>query len=203
MMKFLADKFSSQTGIALVLEYQKFIMTTFTNDSTLQAQLDAHLEMRNICAANKFTMLDYQYAAQMLCALPSSYHTLFNTILAQKGVEELTPDNVHTKVLDQEAVTHNRIANANMMNRGNAQASPSHQKPKHGLCHYCGKEGHHQKVCRKKKANVKCNGQSQLSGAPPGPSSRGGLSSRTLNVIAMEGADVQTNDKLALLSGCY
>ena len=57
----------------------------------------------NICAANKFTMLDYQYAAQMLCALPPSYHTLFDTILTQKGVEELTPDNVRTKVLDQEA----------------------------------------------------------------------------------------------------
>ena len=35
MMKFLANKFGSQTGIAPVLEYQKFIMTTFTNDSTL------------------------------------------------------------------------------------------------------------------------------------------------------------------------
>src|ERR1700753_129861 len=78
MMKFLADKFGSQTGIAPVLEYQKFIMTTFTDDGTLRAQLDAHLEMRNICAANKFTMPDYQYAAQMLCALSSSYRTLFD-----------------------------------------------------------------------------------------------------------------------------
>ena len=34
-MKFLANKFGSQTGIAPVLEYQKFIMTTFTNNSTL------------------------------------------------------------------------------------------------------------------------------------------------------------------------
>src|ERR1700753_990602 len=138
MMAYIADKFGSQTGIAPVLEYQKFIMTQFTDDGTPRAQLDAHLEQRNVCEANKFKMPDWQYAAQILCALPPSYRTLFDTVLAQKGVEDLTPDDVRTKVLDQEAVAHNRVANANVMNRGsntNAQARPSHKNPPRGPCH--------------------------------------------------------------------
>ena len=196
MMAYIADKSGSQTGIAPVLEYQKFIMTLFTDDGTLCAQLDAHLELRNICEANKFKMPDWQYVVQILCALPPSYHTLFDTVLARKGVEDLMPDDVQTKVLDQEAVAHNRVANANVINRGsnlNAQAGPSHKNPPRGPCHYCGKEGHHQKVCKKRKAdNKKAVKAKQSNGTPPG--GRGGPGSSNLNVVAMEATDAHSND---------
>ena len=102
MWQHLKSKYETRDGVSALLDYKKFIHTTLSDDGTLEDQLNRHYELCSSCATNDFTVLDWQYAALILLALPDSYSHIQETFLTIGLVKDLKPDEVRARIVETE-----------------------------------------------------------------------------------------------------
>ena len=79
--KHLKTKFEKQDGISALLDYANLVNTKFMDDGTIEAQINALDTTRLRCALNNIKLEDWQYAAQLLIALPSDFCHIADSFL--------------------------------------------------------------------------------------------------------------------------
>ena len=118
-------------------------------------QLNRLMDMRNVCALNKFLVEDWQFASIMLAALPTKYQHITDALLNSKENDQITPDEVRAKILDQQTCNHQTASSANSnlltMKKGSGSGPKNKKKGLNGPCYHCRQEGHWSKFCKQKK----------------------------------------------------
>ena len=196
MWQHLRTKYKTRDGVTSLLNFKKFIHTSFVNDGTLEDQLNRHLELRHHCAVNDFVVPDWQYASLILLALPTSYSHVQDSFLTTSSVKNLKPDEVRSKILETEirhkegnttaAYSLSTQTPAKGKKNANATSSSSNLNAvdkSNVKCFYCHKKGHMANVCRKKK---KEKGEKKKEKPGSGSAKPNAASSSNLNVVASD-----------------
>jgi hypothetical protein len=98
----LKEKYETRDGVSALLDFKKFIHTSLTDDGIMEEQLNCCHELCSCCATNKFVIPEWQYAAQILLAIPNSYSHVQETFLTTGSIKNLKPDEVHARILETE-----------------------------------------------------------------------------------------------------
>ena len=101
-MTWLKSKYEKKDTVSVILEWQKLITGKLVNDGSLEKQLDILWELRSCCSLNGIKVDDHVFASIILTQLPDTYSHISNTLLAIKKVEDLTPEEVCSKILETE-----------------------------------------------------------------------------------------------------
>jgi len=186
--KYLRSRYEKVDAATIIMEWRRFNHFLFVDDGTLERQFDELFELRSRCALHDLKVSDFQFAANILAALPSSFQPLIDSLMAVTDPSELQVDVVRSKVLEQE-IRHREHATNNLLRQSGSPFSnpPSssnnknNSKKKKGKCHYCGKAGHWIGECRKKKSD-KAGNAAAVADPPPPPKPKRGRNSQ-LNVV--------------------
>jgi len=150
---YLKAKYEKSDAVSVIFEWQKLITTRLVDDGTLEAQLDKLWEIRTCCALHGIKIDDYLFAGTILTQLPELFNTVRDTLLSLKDITELKSSEVRTKILEKQVRSTQDPANNALgvtQKKGKQGKKPPPDKP----CHYCGKAGHWQAQCRKKKKDA-------------------------------------------------
>ena len=112
--------------------------------SPLAPQFAKLNEARIQLANSGMGVSDVQYCLILLNALPSSYEVVASTLLASGPAASLKPSEIVARVLNEEGRKIGPSGSLNAARAGNQDHSNL-------ICHYCKKQGHIQRDCRKKK----------------------------------------------------
>jgi hypothetical protein len=148
--------YSGQEGSTSVFNmWIALVQTKFDDASPLGPQLAKLNELRVALANTNMGVTETQYSLILLNALPSSYETVATILLASGPATSLKPSDISTRVINEEGRRSGPSASLNAVARAPIKSSGKGKGKKwdHSAltCHYCGKKGHIQPDCRKKK----------------------------------------------------
>jgi hypothetical protein len=148
--------YSGQEGSTSVFNmWIALVQTKFDNASPLAPQLAKLNELRVALANSNMGVTEAQYSLILLNALPSSYETVATILLASGPATSLKPSNISARVINEEGWQSGPSASLNVVARAPIKSSDKGKGKKRDhsalTCHYCGKKGHIQPNCRKKK----------------------------------------------------
>jgi hypothetical protein len=146
---FLETRYHKSDAITSLYNYRLLHQTALIDDGTLEAQINALIQIRSRCALNGLKLEDFQFAATILIALPESYSQIVDSLLTHGKLEDLSVETVQAKILETEIRRKNEANPAANAMRRSAKLSSSKDKPK-GQCFNCGKKGHYANVCQSK-----------------------------------------------------
>ena len=178
----LKSKYKKKDSMSIILKWQKLITARLVDDGSLGAQLDVFWDLRSWCSLNGIKINDYVFAGTILTQLPETYGHIPDTLLAINKVEDLTPEMVHSKILETEIHRKaNTSSSANALCTTNKKSNNTKKKGPATPCFICSQEDHWTKKCPHKK---KGNANASSSKSAPGngkPLDKGGKPS--LNVV--------------------
>jgi hypothetical protein len=148
--------YSGQEGSTSVFNmWIALVQTKFDDASPLAPQLAKLNELRVALANANMGVTETQYSLILLNALPSSYETVATILLASGPATSLKPSDISARVINEEGRRSGPSASLNAAARAPIKSSDKGKGKKrdHSMltCHYCGKKGHIQPDCRKKK----------------------------------------------------
>lgn len=161
MWDYLESKFQKKDGLSALFDFQLLFRASFTDDGTLEAQLNELTKLRIRAAAGGFTVEDWQFAVIMLIALPQSYEHIKDSFLTTSTITALDPIVVYSRILEMEfcCIAHpstntislsvKKSGNSNNKNKGKGKRPPK-PPPGVGDCWHCGNPGHWANRCREK-----------------------------------------------------
>jgi hypothetical protein len=148
--------YSGQEGSTSVFNmWIALVQTKFDNASPLSPQLAKLNELWVALANANMGVTETQYSLILLNALPSSYKTVATILLASGAATSLKPSDISARVINKEGRQSGPGASLNAAARAPIKSSDKGKGKKQDhsalTCHYCGKKGHIQPDCRKKK----------------------------------------------------
>jgi hypothetical protein len=148
--------YSGQEGSTSVFNmWIALVQTKFDDTSPLAPQLAKLNELRVALANANMGVTETQYSLILLNALPSSYETVATILLASSPATSLKPSDISARVINEEGRRSGPSASLNAAARAPIKSSDKGKGKKRDhsalTCHYCGKKGHIQPDCRKKK----------------------------------------------------
>jgi hypothetical protein len=148
--------YSGQEGSTSVFNmWIALVQTKFDNASPLAPQLAKLNELRVSLANANMGVTETQYSLILLNALPPSYETVAMILLASGPATSLKPSNISARVINEEGRQSGPSASLNVAARTPIKSSDKGKGKKRDhstlTCHYCGKKGHIQPDCCKKK----------------------------------------------------
>lgn len=147
----LKGKFEKEDGISAILDLRQLTRTKFTDDGTLEAQLNTFQEVRSRCTRNGIKFEDWQYATLMLLALPENYSHIADSFLAAGAAKDLKSSEVHAKILKTKILHKADVdSNTNSLSAKPSGSGKNRNPPPGRPCFECGKEGHWVRHCRAK-----------------------------------------------------
>jgi hypothetical protein len=125
------------------------------NSAPLAPQLAKLNETRVALSNTQIGVSDTQYALILLHAQPSSYEAVATILLASGPPTSLKASKITARLLNEEGWCAGPGASLNAVARAPIKSSDKGKGKKRDhsnlTCHYCGKKGHIQPDCRKKK----------------------------------------------------
>ena len=162
MWDYLESKFQKNDRVSALFDFQLLVRASFTDDGTLEAQLNEFTKLRIRAATGGFTVEDWQFAAIMLIALPQSYEYIKDSFLTTTTITALDPTAIRSRILEMEvrritspstsavSLSVKKPGNSgNNKNKGKGKRPPK-PPPGMGDCWHCGKPGHWANRCREK-----------------------------------------------------
>jgi hypothetical protein len=148
--------YSGQEGSTSIFNmWITLVQTKFDNASPLAPQLAKLNELRVALANTNMGVTETQYSLILLNALPSSYETVATILLASGPATSLKPSDISTRVINKEGWQSGPGTSLNAAACTPIKSSDKGKGKKwdHSTltCHYCGKKGHIQPDCCKKK----------------------------------------------------
>jgi hypothetical protein len=148
--------YSGQEGSTSVFNmWIALVQTKFDDTSPLAPQLAKLNELRVALANANMGVTETQYSLILLNALPSSYETVATILLASGPATSLKPSDIGARVINEEGRWSGPSASLNAVAHAPIKSSNKGKGKKRDhtalTCHYCGKKGHIQPDCRKKK----------------------------------------------------
>ena len=129
LWRYLKGKFEKKDGVSAILDYHQLIQTRFIDDGNLEKQLNDMQNLRSKCALNDFKFEDWQYAAHLLLALPSSdsFRHIKDHFLTTADPKNLDPVAIRARILELE---NRERAEASIAAANIIQAKPPKTKAK-------------------------------------------------------------------------
>jgi hypothetical protein len=148
--------YSGQEGSTSVFNmWIALVQTKFDDTSPLAPQLAKLNELRVALANANMGVTETQYSLILLNALPSSYETVATILLASSPTTSLKPSDISARVIKEEGQRSGPSASLNVAACTPIKSSDKGKGKKWDhlalTCHYCGKKGHIQPDCCKKK----------------------------------------------------
>lgn len=174
MWSYLRTKFEKIDSFSAILDFGRLNRTKFVDDGTLEQQLNESQELCSCCRLNGFKQYDWQYSAILLFALPDSFKSIREHILATlDDLEKLDPDHIRARVLEHQACREEE--------QDKSAADIVTTQP--GKCTNCGKLGHWANSCCSG-----CNKKKKKKNSAPSPSQLKDKSgNHRLDVLQSEG----------------
>ena len=140
----LRDTYGSVGSTSTFNLWIRLTQACLDDGSPLAPQFAKLNEARIQLANSGMGVSDVQYCLILLNALPSSYEVVASTLLASGPAASLKPSEIVARVLNEEGRKIGPSGSLNAARAGNQDHSNL-------ICHYCKKQGHIQRDCRKKK----------------------------------------------------
>jgi len=167
--------------------------TTFTNDSSLEPQMNTICHKAHILQTPNYSLTDFLMAVTIIYSLPKTYSTL-KTILLSTPEDKLSSDTIINHILvekkSQKSQSTSQAAFVAHLGKGKGkeqdkgkggQGKGADGKPKLDKCAYCKKKGHYKAECRKMKCDLKKKGE-------------GGSEKKSAEALCMKVARAESDD---------
>lgn len=126
---------------------KKLTSLTLSEGQNMEQHLSTFSELIQRIGASGETIPRKWQVAMLLCSLPPSYDPL-TTAIELTNINELTVENVKSKLLAEAEKRKERTGNAEIDKAMKSEAIPRNRKPARVICYGCNKPGHLKRNCR-------------------------------------------------------